>query len=203
MDVSNLGFWTKISFLAMNDDKNLNSWTTLGSETKYETPWIKVTEFDVLNPAGKPGIYGVVSFKNLAIGILPLDEHKNTWLVGQWRYPLKQYSWEIPEGGGPIGIDPLVSAKRELKEETGLIADNYRELCRMHTSNSVCDEICHIFLATGLLQSEAEPEDSEDLVIKKIPFEEAYRMVMNGEITDSLSMVAILKTKILIDNGEI
>ncbi len=187
----------------MNDDKNLNSWTTLGSETKYETPWIKVTEFDVLNPAGKPGIYGVVSFKNLAIGILPLDEHKNTWLVGQWRYPLKQYSWEIPEGGGPIGIDPLVSAKRELKEETGLIADNYRELCRMHTSNSVCDEICHIFLATGLLQSEAEPEDSEDLVIKKIPFEEAYRMVMNGEITDSLSMVAILKTKILIDNGEI
>lgn len=187
----------------MNDNDKLNSWTTLGSEMKYETPWIKVTEYDVLNPAGKKGIYGVVSFKNLAIGIVPIDEHNNTWLVGQWRYPLKQYSWEIPEGGGPIGIDPLASAKRELKEETGLIAENYRELCRMHTSNSVCDEICHIFLATGLKQTEAEPEESEDLVVKKIPFEEAYQMVMRGEITDSLSMVAILKTKILMDQGEI
>lgn len=181
----------------MNTNEH-NSWTTLGSELKYETPWISVTEYDVLNPAGKPGIYGVVSFKNIAIGILPIDAEGNTWLVGQWRYPLKQYSWEIPEGGGPLGIDPLLSAKRELKEETGLIAKNYRELCRMHTSNSVCDEHCIIYLATDLEQSQSEPEESEDLIIKKIPFEEAYQWVMEGKITDSLSMVAILKAKILL-----
>jgi 8-oxo-dGTP pyrophosphatase MutT (NUDIX family) len=178
-----------------------NTWTTLGEELKFETPWIKVTKYDILNPAGKPGIYGVVSFKNLAIGVLPIDAEGNTWLVGQWRYPLKQYSWEIPEGGGPLGIDPLVSAKRELKEETGLIAKNYRELCRMHTSNSVCDESCIIYLATDLEQSEAEPEESEDLVVKKLPFGEAYQMVMDGKITDSLSMVAILKARLLMDQG--
>ncbi|MCC6369752.1 MAG: NUDIX hydrolase [Bacteroidia bacterium] len=180
-----------------------NSWTTLSAEQKYESPWISVTEYKVLNPAGKPGIYGMVSFKNLAIGVLPLDKDLNTWLVGQWRYPLKQYSWEIPEGGGPIGIDPLDSAKRELKEETGLIASHYRELCRMHTSNSVCDESCIIYLATGLQLTESEPEESEDLVVKKVPFMEAYDMVMNGQISDSLSMVAILKAKLLLDKGEL
>jgi ADP-ribose pyrophosphatase len=144
-----------------------------------------------------------VSFKNKAIGVLPLDKDNNTWLVGQWRYPLKQYSWEIPEGGGPHGEDPLDSAKRELKEETGLIAGTYIELCRMHTSNSVSDELAILYVAKDLKQAEAEPEESEDLQIKKVPFDEAYRMVMDGEITDSLSMVAILKARILIDKGAI
>ena len=183
--------------------KNLNSWTTLSQELKYETPWISVSQHEILNPAGKPGIYGVVNFKNLAIGVLPIDKDYNTWLVGQWRYPLKQYSWEIPEGGGPLGVEPLESAKRELKEETGLIAANYLELCRMHTSNSVSDESCFIYLATDLEMTEAEPEETEDLIIKKLPFSEAFEMVMKGEITDSLSMVAILKAKLLMDEGKL
>jgi ADP-ribose pyrophosphatase len=183
-------------------DKNeQNTWTTLGSEIKFETPWIKVTKYDVLNPAGKPGLYGVVSFKNIAIGILPLDKDYNTWLVGQWRYPLNEYSWEIVEGGGPHGVDPIESAKRELKEETGLIAKKYTKLGRIHTSNSVCDEYGLLYLAQDLEQSESEPEESEDLQVKKVPFNEAYEMVMDGRITDSLSMVAILKTRILIDKG--
>lgn len=185
----------------MKHKQNLNPWITLGSEKKYENPWIEVTEHKILNPSGKNGIYGVVKFKNLAIGILPIDSEGNTWLVGQWRYPLGQYSWEIPEGGGPLGIDPLESAKRELKEETGLVAKNYRELCRMHTSNSVCDEISYIYLATELEQSDAEPDENEDLLVKKLPFSEAYQMVMNGEISDSLSMAAILKAKLLLFNG--
>jgi ADP-ribose pyrophosphatase len=180
-----------------------NTWQTLDSEVKYETPWIKVTEYKVLNPKGNPGIYGVVSFKNLAIGILPLDENNNTWLVGQWRYPLKHYSWEIPEGGGPIGTDPLESARRELKEETGLIAGRYKEIVRMHTTNSVSDEFSIIYVAQELKQSDSEPEDSEDLTVKKVPFETAFNMVMNGEITDSLSVAAILKAKILMDKGEL
>ena len=178
-----------------------NTWITTTSEVKFETPWIKVTKHDVINPAGKPALYGTVHFKNLAIGILPLDKDLNTWLVGQWRYPLNAYSWEIVEGGGDLNIDPIESAKRELKEETGLTATKYTLLSNMHTSNSATDEYCHIYLAQQLTEGEAEPEESEDLQIKKVPFAQAYKMVVDGEITDSLSIVAILKTKILIDEG--
>jgi ADP-ribose pyrophosphatase len=180
-----------------------NPWTTLSSELRYENPWVTLTQHQVLNPNGNPGIYGEIHFKNLAVGVLALDEDHNTWLVGQWRYPLKQYSWEIPEGGGPLGIDPLESAKRELKEETGLVAEKYTLLCNMHTSNSATDEYCHIYLAQGLTLTESEPEDTEDLKVKKLPFSEALQMVMDGRITDSLSMVAILKTKLLLDTGSI
>ena len=183
--------------------KEANSWITKSEEKKYENPWISLSEHQVLNPAGNPGIYGVVSFKNLAIGILALDDQYNTWLVGQWRYPLKAYSWEIPEGGGPLGIDPLDSAKRELKEETGLIASKYSVIGKIHTSNSVCDESGILYLAQDLTFSDAEPEESEDLQVKKLPFSEAYQMVMDGKITDSLSMVAILKVKLLIDAGKL
>ena len=185
----------------MKNQNDKNPWLTLSSDVKFETPWISVSKHDVLNPAGKPGLYGVVNFKNMAIGILPLDQDNNTWLVGQWRYPLEKYSWEIPEGGGPLSENPIDTAKRELKEETGLVAKKYTLLCNMHTSNSATDEYCYIYLAQDLILEESEPEESEDLKIKKLPFEEAYQMVMNGEITDSLSMVAILKTKILLDKG--
>jgi len=178
-----------------------NSWTTLSAEQKYESPWISVTEYKVLNPAGKPGIYGMVSFKNLAIGVIPIDENKSNWLVGQWRYPLHQYSWEIPEGGGPLGSPPLDSAIPDQKEETGFSAKHYHEICRMHTSNSVSDELAIIYVATDLTPGPSAPEESEDLKIKKVPFQEAFDMVMDGQITDSLSMVGILKTKILLDQG--
>lgn len=180
-----------------------NTWKTRGKAVKYETKWITVTEHDVINPAGNPSIYGVVNFKNLAIGVLPLDENNNTWLVGQWRYPLSHYSWEIPEGGGPLGVEPLDSAKRELKEETGLVASDYRELLRLHTSNSVSDELAIIYVARGLRQEDSEPEDTEDLQVRKVHFDEAFEMVMRGEITDSLSVAAILKARILLDKGQL
>lgn len=180
-----------------------NPWTILDSQKIYENNWIGVTEHQVLNPSGGKGIYGEVHFRNYAIGILPLDQDMNTWLVGQYRFPLKAYSWEIPEGGGPLALEPLDSAKRELQEETGLIATEWTEIQRMHLSNSVSNELAIIYIARGLTMGEAEPEETEELVLRKLPFEEAYQMVMDGAITDSMSVAALLKTKILLLEGKL
>jgi 8-oxo-dGTP pyrophosphatase MutT (NUDIX family) len=157
----------------------------------------------VINPSGNPGIYGKVRFKNFAIGVIPLDAEMNTYLVGQYRFALDQYSWEIPEGGGPLGTDPLESAKRELLEETGLKASKWTEIQRMYLSNSVTDELSIIYLAQGLQQFEAEPEDTEQLIIKKVPFDEVYRMVCDGEVTDSVTVAAVLKIKLMQLEGKI
>jgi 8-oxo-dGTP pyrophosphatase MutT (NUDIX family) len=183
----------------MND----NPWKTLNSEEKYNNNWITVTEHQVINPSGGKGIYGEVHFKNLAIGVLPLDDEHNTWLVGQYRYPLKAYSWEIPEGGGPLVTDPKLSANRELAEETGLVASKLTEIQRIHLSNSVSDELAIIYLAQDLQLGEAAPEETEDLQLIKVPFTKAFEMVMNGEITDSMSVAAILKVHLMIQKGAI
>lgn len=174
-----------------------NPWQIVSEKNIYDNPWIGLTEYEVINPSGNPGIYGKIRFKNLAIGVFPLDEEMNTYLVGQYRFPLEQYSWEMPEGGGIIGVDPLDSAKRELLEETGLKATKWTELQRMHLSNSVSDELSIIYLAQNLEQFEPEPEDTEQLVIKKVPFTEVYRMVCDGEITDSMTVAAVLKIRIM------
>ncbi len=176
-------------------------WQTLSSEERYDNNWIRVTEHQVINPSGGKGIYGEVHFKNIAIGILPLDKNHNTWLVGQYRYPLKAYSWEIPEGGGPLDAEPELSAKRELAEETGLVTEKLTEIQRMHLSNSVSDELAIIYLAQELTQGEAAPEETEDLKLMKLPFSEAYQMVIDGKITDSMSVAAILKVHIMITKG--
>jgi ADP-ribose pyrophosphatase len=170
-----------------------NPWKTLKSEQVYESAWIKVTKHDCLNPADKPAIYSVVHFKNLAIGIIPLDEENNTWLVGQWRYPLNAYSWEIPEGGGQLEVNPLDSAKRELKEETGIIAQELTEIMRLHLSNSATDELAIVFVAKNLSFENSEPEESEILQVKKVHINEAYEMVCRTEITDAISVAAIMK----------
>lgn len=179
----------------MNEDHN--PWTTLSDETVYDNPWIKVTSHNVLNPNGGHGIYGKVHFKNLAIGVIPIFENGDTLLVGQYRYPLNAYSWEIPEGGGKLGVDPLLSAKRELVEETGLIANQWTKLLEMHLSNSVSDEFSIIYIAEGLTQGESQPEETEQLQIKRVSISEAFNMVMRGEITDSMSVAALLKLKII------
>jgi len=172
----------------------INPWTTLSSREVYNNKWIQVVEDQVINPAGGTGIYGKVHFKNKAIGIVALDENNNTWLVGQWRYPLDEWSWEIPEGGGPLHQDLLDSAKRELKEETGMIAKKWTMIQRVHLSNSVSDEEGFIFLAEDLTHGESDPEETEaDMKVWKLPFAEALQMVLEGKITDSLSVMGILK----------
>ena len=180
-----------------------NPWKVLKSDQIYDNAWIKLTEHQVINPTGGNGIYGEVHFKNLAIGIVVLDANYNTWLVGQYRFPLKAYSWEIPEGGGLLHIDPLISAKRELQEETGILASTFTEIQRMHLSNSVSDELAIIYIAQGLQLGNASPEETEELMVRKLPFDKAYQMVMNGEITDSMSVAGILKTQLLIEQRKI
>lgn len=175
-----------------------NPWKITSEKNVYDNPWINVTEYQVINPSGNPGIYGQVHFKNTAIGVIPLDDELNTYLVGQFRFPLNQYSWEIPEGGGPEGTDPLESAKRELLEETGLKANQWTEIQRMHLSNSVSDELSIIYLARDLSQFEAEPEDTEQLIIHKVPFADVYQMVCDGRITDSVTVAAVLKVQLLL-----
>ena len=174
-------------------DEAKNPWQTLSTKPVYKNPWISVREDQVINPKGGNGIYGVVSFKNKALGIIPLDEENNTWLIGQYRYALNEYSWEIPMGGGRLEKDILESAKRELKEETGFTAEKWTRICRLHTSNSVTDEEGFVFLAQDLTPGETEFEETEDLQLKKLPFSEALEMVMRDEITDAISVAGILK----------
>ncbi|MDW7691665.1 NUDIX hydrolase [Flammeovirgaceae bacterium SG7u.111] len=173
--------------------KKENPWKTLSEKEIYDNAWIHVSEHQVINPRGGKGIYGLVSMKNLAIGIIPLDENQNTWLVGQYRYPLEEYSWEIPMGGGTKSDTALQSAMRELKEETGLTAGKWTELMKVHTSNSVTDETGFVFLAEELSQGETEFDETEDLQIKKLPFKVVYQMTLDGEITDAISVCGILK----------
>ena len=168
-----------------------NPWVTHSTSVPYENQWIRVEHDAVTTPGGKPGIYGVVRFKNLAVGVLPIDAEDHTWLVGQYRYPLNEYSWEIPAGGCPKGEDPLDTARRELREETGLIAGTLTPLLSgIKLSNSVTDEDAFAYVATDLTVGEAEPEDTEDLQVKRLPVDEVIEMVMNDEIDDSFTVLA-------------
>ncbi len=180
-----------------------NPWKIESEKQVYSNPWITVTEYDVLNPSGGKGIYGKVHFKNTAVGIVAMDEEMNILLVGQYRFTLGKYSWEIPEGGAPVGTEPLEGGKRELLEETGVMAANWEPLLTMHLSNSVSDEFAIVYLATHLTQHKAEPEETEQLLIKKVSFREAYRMVETGEITDSMSVAAIIKLMLLFVEGKL
>ncbi|QJW89931.1 NUDIX hydrolase [Spirosoma taeanense] len=169
-----------------------NPWQTLNSSVRYENNWLSIRHEEVVTPAGTPGIYGVVSFKNKAVGVIPIDADGYTYLVGQYRYPLNEYSWEIPEGGSPLSTDPLESAKRELREETGLEAHRWTKIARIHTSNSATDEEGFLYIAEDLVQGDHEPEETEDLRIWRLPLAEAIDMVMSSRITDALSVSGLL-----------
>jgi len=177
--------------------KKIGGWKTKTSKLAYENPWIKVTHEEVITPKGTEGIYGVVHFKNTAIGIVPIDDESNTWLVKQSRYTLNQYTWEIPEGGCPQGEEPLDAAKRELEEEVGLQAHDWQQLMTMHLSNSVTDEFCVVFLARNLLAGKQDLEVTEDIEYKKLSLAEAIEMVELGEITDAVSVAALLRVALL------
>jgi 8-oxo-dGTP pyrophosphatase MutT (NUDIX family) len=185
------------------NEQSSNPWTVLDQKKVYENPWIELTEFQVINPSGGKGIYGKVHFKHIAVGVIPLDEDWNSWLVGQYRFTLNHYTWEIPEGGGAMDEDTLEAAKRELLEETGLIAKNWMKILTMHLSNSVTDEWAVIYLARGLEQREAQPDETEKLLVKKVAFDNMVQMVEDGLITDAMAVAAIQKIQLLVYEGKL
>ncbi len=176
-----------------------SSWRTLDSERIHRSPWIDLIEDRVITPGGNESRYSRVHFHNFGIGILPLAENGDTWIVGQYRYPIGCYSWELPEGGGPIDIDPLESAKRELKEETGLKAERWDLLQEAYMSNSATDEYSYLYLARELSIGEPDPEEDEELELERLPFEDLYRMVLEGRVRDSLTVMAVLRARCYLD----
>ena len=172
-------------------DENQNPWKLLSTSVVYDNPWIRVREDAVVHPNGEPGIYGVVHYKNIAVGVLAVEDG-HIYLVGQYRYPLERYSWEIPEGGCAEGENPLDAARRELEEETGLRAQAWRKLGEAYLSNSVSDERAIWYMATGLAQGERRPEASEQIEVRRIPIERALSMARSGEINDALSLLGLL-----------
>ena len=180
-----------------------NPWRTISSKTIHSTPWLHVNVHEVLTPANTPSQYTTINFTGVAVGVIALDKDYNTWIVGQWRYPIERYSWEIPEGGANKTEDPLEAAKRELLEETGITAKKWTPLMEFYVSNSATDEHAFLFIAQDLDFAPPKPDLDEDLKQLKIPFSELVEKVMSGEIVDSISISAILKTHLLIQNGEL
>lgn len=168
------------------------SWKRLETRVVYDNPWMEVREDRVINPGGGENRYGWVHFRNRAVAIVALDADGDTWLVGQDRYTLGEYSWELPMGGAPLTEHPLDAARRELQEETGLSARRWQELMRLHPSNSITDESGIVYLAQDLLPGEPDFEETEDLAIRKLPLTDAVAMVERGEITDAISVAALL-----------
>lgn len=168
-------------------------WRRHSRRVAYENAWLTLWHDEVTRPDGEPGIYGVVHFANLAVGVVAIDDEDRVALVGQHRYTLDAWSWEIPEGGVPADEDPREGAERELREETGLAAGEWRELSRLHLSNSISDEAAVLYLATQLTRGPASPDGTEDLVVRWVPFADALAMALDGRITDAMSVVALLQ----------
>lgn len=182
--------------------KRLGPWQQLRCREVYNNPWLRLEHHDVLTPAGTAGIYGKICFHNIAVGVIPVDADGHTYLVGQYRYPLEAYSWEIPEGGCPRGTSTAETAHRELAEETGLRARCLYRLMTLHTSNSVSDEVAEVYLAMDLEQGEADTEETEDIEVQRIPLGQAIDRALAGDISDAISVAALLKLRVLLSAAD-
>lgn len=172
-----------------------NPWKTIRSTRVYSNSWMSVREDDVIRPDGREGIYGVVETR-AASGVVVLTPERDVYLVGQYRYPTEMYSWEIVQGGADEGEDPLTACKRELREETGLIAQQWNQLGgEVHLSNCISSERGYLYIAEDLSETEASPEGTEVLQVKTVTFEEALDMVESGAIADAMSIIGIYQAE--------
>jgi 8-oxo-dGTP pyrophosphatase MutT (NUDIX family) len=173
-------------------DEGRNPWIRRSRRSAYENAWIEVLHDEVVRPDGSDGVYGVVHFRSRALGVVVADAGR-VLLVGQYRYPLERYSWEIPEGGVPLGEDPLVGAQRELREETGYRAARWTPLVEFSISNSATDETGGVFLAEDLTPGAASPEETEELATRWVELDVALHMIDRGEIHDIISQAGLLR----------
>ncbi len=178
-------------------------WQSVTSDTVFQNPWIRVESHDVIAPTGRPAHYGLVKFANRAIAVLPLHDDGTVSLVGQARFAIDAYSWELPEGGGPLDEDPHDAAIRELREETGLVAADLREILSFDMSNSVTDEVAICFLATGLSQSDRAPDETEVFDYARVPFKILLDAVIKGQVRDGLTVVSVLRVHHMAVTGEL
>jgi 8-oxo-dGTP pyrophosphatase MutT (NUDIX family) len=184
-------------------DQTQNPWTVVSKATAYENDWIRVDHHEVTGPSGGPGVYGTIHFKHQATGVVPIDENGNVILVGQYRFPLHAYSWEIPEGGGAHSAPAIEAAQRELREECGLAASSWKAILEMDLSNSVSDEHSSVFLAWGLSEVPAQPDETEKLQVARVPFWDAVERVKRGEIRDAMSVAALVRIALMALQGEL
>ena len=184
-------------------EEDRNPWTVKAADVPFKNDWLHVEKNDVIRPDGSPGEYTVVRVRRLAVGVLPIEPDGSVHLVGQWRFPLGRYSWEMPEGGGEPGESPLACAKRELEEEAGLIAKSWRPILEVDLSNSLTDEAGIIFLATELCPGQKQPEATEVLKHRRAPFAEVLARVLSGHIRDSLTVAAMLRAHHMAVTGEL
>jgi len=189
----------------MNDtwDDAENPWTVTGISHPFENAWLAIESNAVIHPDGKPGTYSVVRVRRLAVGVLPVDADGFVHLVGQWRFPLGRYSWEMPEGGAEPGEDALACARRELEEETGLSAHTYLPILEMDLSNSLTDELAILYLATELTPGEPKPEGTEVLKHRRAPFAEVLARVADGRIRDAMTVAAVLRAHHMAVTGQL
>ena len=176
-------------------------WGVKGVEVRFETAWMRIDDYDAIRPDGAETRYGVVHFKNLALGVLPLFENGDVILVGQHRFPSDRYSWELPEGGGDPSVSPRAEAARELEEETGFKASTWIEMLDMDMSNSITDERAVGFIATNLEPGETNPDPSEVLETRRIAFRDLLNECHGGQITDSLTLVIVFKAYYMAREG--
>ncbi|ESQ87002.1 DNA mismatch repair protein MutT [Asticcacaulis sp. AC460] len=179
------------------------TWKSLRHQVVFENPWIRIESHDVVAPTGRECHYGLVRFANRAVGVLPLFDDGTVALVGQARFALGTFSWEMPEGGVPEGEDTLDGAKRELREETGYRADTWQEILRFDMSNSVTDEVAVLYLATGLKPGDVEPDETENLFAARVPFSQLLKAVIMGQVRDGLTVASVLRVHHMAVSGEL
>jgi 8-oxo-dGTP pyrophosphatase MutT (NUDIX family) len=184
-------------------EEDTDPWTTKSVSQPFQNDWFKIDSYAVIHPGGADGVYSVIRPRRLAVGVLPIEADGRVHLVGQWRFALGRYSWEMPEGGADPGEPALMCAVRELAEETGLRAGELHVILEMDLSNSLSDERAIMFLATDLTPGEANPEPTEVLKRRTAHFTELLDRVVGGHIRDSMTVAAVLRAHHMAVTGEL
>lgn len=178
-------------------------WRDAGSSVMFENPWMRLTRHEATAPTGLQADYVVMRPQNMSVGVLPIHEDGTITLVGQQRFALMNWSWEMPEGGAPFNEDPLEGAKRELAEEAGLEAVVWHPALKVEMTNSITDERAMAWLAWGLTPVPIAPDPTEIIRVARVPFGDLLRNVGNGAVRDMFTVATVLRAYHMAREGEL